>query len=84
MHTLVSFIGCNATLINDSGLEELLGVTLKGVSHMLKGSDWPKSVRDLRMMACALLETLIVSGKTIVSAIEEELDQVRESPTGRL
>ena len=84
MHTLMSFIGCIGTLMSGSGLEELLGAAFKGVSHMLKGSAWPKAVRGLRMVVCALLEPLITAGKTTVDVMEEELEKVRQSRTGRL
>ena len=82
MHTLMSFIGCIGTLMSGSGLEELLGAAFKGVSHMLKGSAWPKAVRGLRMVVCALLEPLITAGKTTVDVMEEELEKVRQSRTG--
>ena len=84
MHTLMSFIGCIGTLMSGSGLEELLGAAFKGVSHMLKGSAWPKAVRGLRMVVCALLEPLITAGKTTVDVMEEELEKDRQSRTGRL
>ena len=69
----MSFIGCIGNLMNGSGLEELLGVSFKGVSHMLNGKAWPKAVRGLRMVVSALLEPLILSGITTVDAMEVEL-----------
>ena len=84
MHTLMSFIGCIGTLMNGSGLEELLAVAFKGVGHMLKGKAWPKAVRGLRMVVCALLEPIIESGKMTMDTIEEELDKARQSRTGQL
>ena len=51
---------------------------------MLNGKAWPKAIRGLRMVVCALLEPLILSGKTTVHEIEEELQKVCQSRTGRL
>lgn len=84
MHTLMSFISCIGTLMNGSGLEELLSVSFKGVTHMLDGKAWPKAVRGLRMVVCALLEPLIISGTSTVAAIVEELEGIRQSRIGRL
>ena len=84
MHTLMSFCGCIGVLMNGSGLEELLSVAFKGVSYMLNGKAWPKAVRGLRMVVTALLEPLISYGKTTVSELEDELEKVRQSRTGRL
>ena len=84
MHTLMSFVGCIGALMNGSGLEELLNVAFKGVSHMLNGKAWPKAVRGFRMVMSALLEPLILSGNTTVVEITEEFDKSRQSRTGRL
>ena len=57
MHTLMSFIGCIGSLMNGSGLEELLSAAFKGVSHMLNGKAWPKAVRGLRMVSVCTSRT---------------------------
>ena len=51
---------------------------------MPKGNAWPKAIRGLCMVVSALLEPLILSGKSTVAAIVEELEMARESWTGRI
>ena len=79
MHTLMSFLGCV-----DSGLEDILNVSYKGVSSMLNGKAWPKALRGLRMVVTGLLHECIISGKTSYQAICDKLEESRSSCTGRL
>lgn len=79
MHILMSFFGCVGTLINGSGLEDILSVAFKGVASMLNGKAWPKAIRDLSMVLTAILQPIVMSGKTTVEDIQEELDIVRFS-----
>ena len=51
MHFLMSFIGCIGTLMENSGLEEVLSDVFGGVSKMLTGKKFPQNVRALRMVA---------------------------------
>lgn len=69
MHTLMSFVGCIGALMNSSGLEELLNVAFKGVSHTLNGKARSKAVRGFRMVLTTLLEPLVLDGNTAVAEI---------------
>ncbi len=84
MHTLMSFIGCIGTLMDATGLENVLGAAFKGVQNMLCGKAWPKALRGLRMVVTALLQPMVLSGKVTMEAISEELEVARLSRTGRL
>lgn len=83
MHTLMSFVGCIGILMQGSGLEELLQTTYGGVSNMLNGKAWPKAVRGLRMVVATLLEDIILRDST-ADDIEQTLNKIRETATGRL
>ena len=51
MHFLMSFIGCIGTLMENSGVEEVLSEVFGGVSKMLTGKKFPQNIRALRMLA---------------------------------
>ena len=55
MHSLMSFIGCIGSLMENSGLEEILSHVFGGVSKMLTGKKYPQNVRALRMLAEEIL-----------------------------
>jgi len=84
MHTVMSFIGCIGTLMQGSGLEELLNAAFKGVGNMLNGKAWPKAIRGLRMVVTCILETFIKEGNISVTALEDVLCSRRTTPTGKL
>jgi hypothetical protein len=84
MHTLMSFLGCVGTLMEGSGLEEILTIAYKGVSSMLNGKAWPKALRGLRMVVTGLLSDYVLMGKNTYEAIDEELQSARSSKTACL
>ena len=43
----MSFVGCIGTLMNGSGLEELLEAAFKGIRSMLNGKAWLKGAPGL-------------------------------------
>ena len=51
---------------------------------MLNGKAWPKAISALRMVLTALLQSIVMSGKTSVEEIQEELDVAQLSRTGYL
>ena len=55
MHTLTSFVGFIGTLMESTGLEDLLNSVFNGVTHMLNGKAWPKAVRGMRMIVLAII-----------------------------
>ena len=79
MHTIVFYWVHQCLDMDSTGLEEILGATFNGVSNMLNGKAWPKVTRGFRMVVIALLQPFVVSGKTSVDAIQEELDNARKS-----
>ena len=61
MHTLMSYIGCVGTLMDNSGLTELLSGQFAGVQKMLSGKKFPENVRALQMLAEELLRPVFLS-----------------------
>jgi len=70
--------------MDSTGLEDILGATFNGISNMLNGKAWPKVTGGFRMVVIALLQPFVVSGKTSVDTIQEQLDNAKKSRTGRL
>ena len=85
MHMLMSFVGCIGTLIESTGLEDLLNLIFNGVTHMLNGKAWPKANRGLRIIVLAIIKPLVMAGKTRMTELAEELEKIGQvSRTGRL
>ena len=82
--TLYCYIGCIGTLMKGTGLEELLGSAFSGVRNMLNGKAWPKAMRGFRMVAFAVLQEYITTGKTTPEDLQCELEMARSTPTGRI
>ena len=59
MHMLMSFVGAVGTLMNNSGLEELMNSAFGGVPKMLSGKKYPQNLRALRMVVEELLRFVI-------------------------
>ena len=67
-----------------TGLEIILNGAFSGVGNILNGKAWPKAMRDFRIVVAVLLEGVVKAGNTSPEAIQEELEEARKSPTGRL
>ena len=50
MHMLMSFVGAVGTLMQGSGLSEVLESTFAGVAKMLSGKKFPQNVRAMRLV----------------------------------
>jgi hypothetical protein len=50
MHSLMSFVGCIGTLMEDSEIEDILSEAFGGVAKMLSGKKFPQNIRALRML----------------------------------
>ena len=59
MHMLMSFVGAVGTLMNNTGLEELMNSAFGGVLKMLSGKKYPQNLRPLRMVVEELLRYII-------------------------
>ena len=59
MHFLMSFIGCIGTLMENTGLEEVLSDVFGGAAKMLTGKKFPQNVRALRMLAEEVLRGVL-------------------------
>ena len=59
MHSLMSFVGSIGTLMEESGLSEILSDVFGGVSKMLSGKKFPQNLRALRMVAEELLRRIL-------------------------
>ena len=59
MHTLMSFVGAVGTLMQGSGLSEVLESTFAGVAKMLFGKKFPQNVRAMRLVVEELLRGIM-------------------------
>ena len=59
MHWLTSFVGCVGTLMQNSGLEEILKKAFASVFKMLAGKLFPMNVRALRLVVEEVLRSQI-------------------------
>ena len=62
MHTLMSFNGCIGNLMKASGLEVLVGAAFGGLTSIMNGKAWVKSMRAFRMVTAALLYDFLKDG----------------------
>ena len=84
MHTLMSFNGCIGNLMKGSGLKVLVGAVFGGLTSIMNGKAWVKSMRAFRMVTAALLYDFLKDGPKTFEAISQFLDAALEHPTGRL
>ncbi len=84
MHMLMSFLGCIGTLMQGSGLQEILASAYGGINNMMNGKSWPKAMRGFWMVLTALLKGHLDAGITTPEQIQQELDVSRQTPVGRL
>ena len=77
MHTLMSFNGCIGNLMKASGLEVLVGAAFGGLTSIMTGKAWVKSMRAFHMVTAALLcdflkdgpETLLETGRKFICSL---------------
>ena len=55
MHFVMNFIGCVGTLMDDTGLADIMECAFGGVSHMLAGKRVAQNFRALRKVVEGLL-----------------------------
>ena len=68
MHTLMSFNGCIGNLMKTSGLEVLIGAAFGGLTSIMNGKAWMKSMR------AALLYDFLKDGPKTFEDISQYLD----------
>ena len=74
MHTLMSFAGAVGTLMQGSGLSEILESTFAGVTKMLSGKKFPQNIRAIRLVLEELLRSTMSDGS--ISTMEELLTRL--------
>ena len=84
MHTLMSFNGYIGNLMKASGLEVLVGAAFSGLTSIMNGKAWVKSMRAFRMLTAALLYDFLKDGPKTFEDISQYLDTAREHPTGKM
>ena len=67
MHMLMSFVSAVGTLMQGSGLSEVLESTVAGVTKMLSGKKFPQNVRAMRLVVEELLRSTIHNSGNITS-----------------
>ena len=60
MHTLMSFAGAVGSLMEESGLENILHAAFSGVPKMLSGKNFPQNIRALRLLTEELPRGVII------------------------
>ena len=80
MHALMSFVGAIGTLMDESGLSDILKEVFGGVQKMLSGKKFPQNVRALRLLAEECLRSIITDGEfekadDLMKALEERATQ---------
>jgi hypothetical protein len=71
MHMLMSFAGAIGTLMQGSGLSEILESTFAGVMKMLSGKKFPQNIRAMRIVLEELLRSTMSEGS--ITTMEELL-----------
>ena len=62
VHTLMSFAGAVGTLMQGSGLSEVLESTFAGVTKMLSGKKFPQNIRAMRLLLEEMLRSTTSDG----------------------
>ena len=65
MHMLMSFVGAVGSLMEESGLVEVMNTGFSGVAKMLNGKKFPQNVRALRIIVEELLRKIIQDSKVV-------------------
>ena len=75
MHLLMSFCGYIGTLMENSGLEDIMKAAFGGVPKMLTGKKFPQNCRALRIVTEEVLRTIVdrVDSDTDMMTTLEEL-----------
>eukprot|EP00794_Sanderia_malayensis_P004436 gene4436-5029_t len=86
MHMLMSFVGAVGSLMEGSGLSEVLKTTFSGVEKMMSGKKFPQNVKAMRLVVEELLRnTLDVGNMENMDDLVLHLDDVAEkSKTSKL
>ena len=75
MHFLMSYLGSVGTLMENTGLSDVLAGPFGGVKKMLTGKKYPENVKALRMLAKELLRPIILENDfSSVASFHEYLD----------
>ena len=83
MHIIMSFLGCIGTLMNGSCLEVLLGAAFGGLTEIVNGKAWVRSMRAYRMVSGALLDYYLQDNVNTFDDISDYIEEARQHPTGR-
>ena len=67
-----------------SGLEVLVGAAFSGLTSIMNGKAWVKSMHAFRMVTAVLLYDFLKDDPETFEDISQYLDTAREHPTGKL
>ena len=77
-------MSCNGSignLMKAGGLEVLVGAAFSGLTSIMNGKAWVRSMRAFRMVTAALLYDLLKDGPKTFEDISQYLDASRTSNT---
>ena len=60
MHLLMSFVGCTGSLLENTGLSNILKASLGGLDKMLLGKNFPNKIRALHMVVEEILRPVLL------------------------
>ena len=84
MHTLMSFLGCIATLMKASGVEIIISAAFAGITSTVNRKAWTNALRAYRFITDTLLQNFFSNGAKPYEKLSVYLETAREHPTGRL
>ena len=84
MHTIQSFCGCIGKLMCGSGIEPLISSAFGGISGIMSGKSWVRSMRAFHMVSTTLLwNNFLTTGPKTFQELSDYLEICRQHPTGR-
>ena len=82
MHIIMSACGAVGKLNKGSGIEVLIAATFGGLTGIMNGKSWVRSMRAFRMTCEAILSDFFSSGSKTREELQDYLETARNHPTG--
>ena len=83
MHNIQSFCGCIGKLMCGSSVEYLISSAFGGLSGIMSGKSWVRSMRAFRMVSTALLKHFLNTDPKTFDELSDYVERCRQHPTGR-
>jgi len=70
-HFIMNFVSSIGTLMEDSGLKEILSTTLGSIEKILQGKKYPQNVRALRLLTEELLRPVFENENSAITSMDD-------------